>query len=993
MAAWLFAPDINHMRPDIESVLKQQLQLKSLKLEGLSWYWAGTFGFQAEHCSLQKQDESMQIDDAKLTVRISFPALLHGKLWPERVALQGGKLQCKLTPKTWLEQTNLPNIRLILDDMQVHWQYASYQGNLNHVALDLDMQAGKSTLRMPGLRLQAHSNPQGLPISAHWHFDSLQWLPLELQHYVQGQTAGEVTLKQLNSEQWRIDLSAQGSPAAIHLPNIGLDIPFEQLGSSWLIRWNQQTGLQQWEINDLNWLHGQNKGHGSGQWQQGTLTLDVTSPHLDMPLLWSWMRPLDDANTWHSWLKSMQQGVASEISMHSQLPWKNPLRALPNSENWQAMTYQATAHIQHADTGLGFANYKLREIDAEVELNEAGLNMQIQQAQLPENIGTWHGSLHMPWKNMRLSMKGQSEFDLSLVHQWLDPKKSQWLQWSQAQSVASTQMQWKIGETTPHRMHISIKPKQPWQLQPQGLHLQVKSGEINWDLKQGLDIQKLDISGHLLNGELSLKAQQTKDTRNWQLQSLHSSMHGDFAQLSNYYHFPIEQPLGNWQAQLDFNQTWHGQINLQDAAWKNLLGSVKEQGKVMRLHFKAKQQHNELNISQISSQNDSFLLQGTGHLNARGLRLNLAQLKSPVFDGKVNILAPFGTAPWEMNISAAYLNRKALPQHMTDDPAPLQNTFADKPWALNAKIEHFVWDDTNMQGVTIKLASKPNSTSFLEAKHIHAGTLELQNASALFALTGDNEIDLRQLSASMGKQHLNLSARLHSNENGGMHWRGFAQLSGDFGDIMQQAKLTSLFKGGDLQALFLGEGTFIENQVWWKGLQGRLRMRINDGTILKGGTLSKTLAAISLLDLPKLLLGQRKDLTQEGLYYRRLQIEGSLHDQMLHIKKLALRSSAMDIAGQGKLNLDSSEIDMQMIARPFQNLDAILAKIPLLRDLFGGSAHSFLRKIYRMHGPVANAAVDAISPEQAGIANSGLIESLLSLPNRWFGNSSTAKMQ
>jgi len=143
------------------------------------------------------------------------------------------------------------------------------------------------------------------------------------------------------------------------------------------------------------------------------------------------------------------------------------------------------------------------------------------------------------------------------------------------------------------------------------------------------------------------------------------------------------------------------------------------------------------------------------------------------------------------------------------------------------------------------------------------------------------------------------------------------------------------------------------------------------------------------VDLPDLFLGNRKDLNQDGLYYKRLQIEASLQNQMFNIQKLGLRSSAMDMAGKGSLNLEKNNIDLKMVVRPFQNLDALLGKIPLLRDLLGGAAHSFIRKVYHMHGPISNATVEQISPESAGLSNPGLVETLLSLPDLWFGKKSS----
>jgi hypothetical protein len=88
--------------------------------------------------------------------------------------------------------------------------------------------------------------------------------------------------------------------------------------------------------------------------------------------------------------------------------------------------------------------------------------------------------------------------------------------------------------------------------------------------------------------------------------------------------------------------------------------------------------------------------------------------------------------------------------------------------------------------------------------------------------------------------------------------------------------------------------------------------------------------------------------------------------------------------------MDSFHIDLTLVMRPLQNRDALLSRIPIVRDIFGGAAPSFIRRVYRMHGPIADAEVERILPEEAGLAAPGLVEMLLDLPERWFGNEADA---
>lgn len=984
VAAWWLVPDINRMRPHIESLLKQELQLSKLRLEGLSWYWAGHVGFKVEHCSFETTDGMVTLDDSELAVQISLAGLMRGELWPKRVSLHGGLLHINASDYNQEKHISFSPMHLTLDDMKVQWRYASYQGSLDSADLDIDIASGSALLRMPGFLFTASLNPQTQLVSANWKFDDMHWLPTEWQKFMLGNISGEAHLTQQDKLQWQLKMQTQGT-ASINFPAGPFQLPFDQLLSTWLISFDEQHNLQQWDMPSLKWRQGENQGLGNAHWQDGEFTLYADSEHLDMPLLWSWLRPLDDSPDWLNWLGKMKAGVASDIQVSLSMPWLEPLKSLPQAQDWDALRYHVSAEIDDADIHLGFANNRLVHSKAKIDIDEHGLQANISSVELPHHAGSASGTLRMPWDTLNIDIQAHGQTDVGKLQQWINPDHAESMRWISAPATTVVQLQWNPLQALPSMAHISLKPSDTWHLEPNNIPLKIKSGKVIWDIKQGLSATKLDIHSKFFHGSLSFEASEDAQ-KTFQLKSLTSQLQADFSDIVAYYHIPIEQASGQLQANINFDQNWHGSLDFKQAAWANFLGSNKPVGQAMQVAFQGALENGNLKINRLFCDQAPIQLNGSGQINKHGLKLDLLSLKAPAFDGALKVSAPFTKEPWEMIINAQYLSRKALPEQL-----PESKTMADKAWSLRANIDTFVWDDATMKGVSIKLASKRNSVGILKARNIHSGTLDLQDVSALFALPGQGAVDLRQLSASMDKQHLMLSASLKPEKDGGMHWRGFAQLSGNFGETMQRAELSELFAGGDMQALFLGQGILLRDQPWWDGLRGRLRLRVDDGTILKGGTLTKTLAAISLVDLPDLFFGNRKDLSQEGLYYKRLQIEASLENQMFNIQTLGLRSSAMDMAGKGSLDLEKNSIDLKMIVRPFQNLDAILGKIPLLRDLLGGSAHSFIRKVYHMHGPVANATVDQLSPKEAGLSNPGLVETLLSLPDLWFGKSSKAQ--
>jgi len=984
LSAWWLAPNINDMRPEIEVALKDELQLKSISLQNLSWYWAGYIGFKVEHCDFETKHKVIAVKDTALTARLSLWNMLRGKFVPNRISLSHGKLYIHADAFTPSSQSTLPPIHVLIDDMDVQWRYAKQQGVFTSVVANIDGLSKRGFIRTLDFQLQGKLNQYYLPKAVTFTFDNLNWLPAEWAKFISEQTSGELRLKQLSKQQWALHTQIKGHQSIIDLSSIApFQLPFDNTSTTSIITFNHGE-LQNWDISHIAWQSEKSQGIGKAQWHDGKLTLEATSPHLSMPLLWSWLRPLDDDKSWHHWLGQMQAGTASDIQVALSLPWQRPLKSLPDTQAWKAFRYHVTAQLSDTDIALGFDDDRLTHTQAHVDLDEHGLTANISHTELPYSIGSGHGTLTLPWHTLMLNIQAAGDVDAGKLQTWVSPQTVEALQWDYAPASMTLDMQWDPRKALPDQALAQLKPIKPWQLSPEGLHLQVNQGTLIWDINGGLQANHLDVSGQLLKADLSFHAQQ-KQTHDWELDKLQSNITGNLASLVTYYHIPIEQPSGALHASVMFDKSdknWHGNIDFKHGAWKNLLGSKKASGKAMQITFQGQYRQGGLQLTQLTSLQAPITLRGSGSIHHSGLKLNLTSLQAPAFQGALKVHAPFGKAPWEMDIQAVYLNRTALPKVL-----PKADILKDKPWALRAHIKKFVWDDASMVDVSMQLASKSNSAGVFKAKEIKSGALLLNHVSALFALPGGGNIDLRQLSAAMGEQHLMLSASLEPEPKGGMRWRGFAQLDGNFGDMMQRAELSALFADGDMKALFLGQGVLFHNQPWWEGLRGRLRLRVNNGTILKGGTLTKTLAAVNLMDLPDLFFGNRKDLTQSGLYYRRLQVEASLYNQTFQIHKLGLRSSAMDIAGQGQLDLDQNNIDLQMVVRPFQNLDALLAKIPLVRDLIGGSAHSLIRKIYHMHGPIANAKVDQLSSKEAGLAQPGLIERLLTLPDVWFGKS------
>lgn len=984
LATWLYwqAPRLDELRPLVITHLEQQLQLEDVQLGELSWHWVGFLWLEADRLSFRSQDKALAYDGGHVAVRIPLTAVMTGNITPSRIRLSGGRLDIHITD-TGLP---VPAEQLILDDVAVDWRFRQWQGVLPGLQLKLD--SGRQSLQAtsPSLQLSARLDADGLPADLELHCSNTEWLPEPLLRYISGRPSIDIRLRRLQKRQWQLTAEMRSeSTTAIRLDE-SFTLAMNRLHTEIEFTSGEREGLEpeRIDIRQLNWSLRNSSIAATGNWQHGKLELSARSGHLDLPVMWSWLRPLDDDPAWHQWLSLMQTGTASHAVAELSLDWPAPWREVPDSKALHAMKFAVQGDVKDADIALGVGNDFMLHTRAHVELDEESLHATVHGAELPRSLGSTSGELLIPWSTLDLHISGHARANMGPLMQWFGPEEIGDWQWHEAEADGRYRFLWDPAREEPDEAEVELRPTGIWNVTISEIPLQLSDGNISWDQDAGLTLEELHVDGAHMQGVLSLSAARDSAGQ-WAISGLEGRGTGDFAQISAHFQLPVSHADGSLTATLRYRDHWSGSVDMQNASWDHLLGSSKETGDPFVISYRGSLDTERLpptiNLSRLEAKGKALQLhQGRASINRHGLRMSLENLHTPAFIGSLDIHIPFGNKPWEIEANADYLNRNALPETLN-----YPEQLIDKPWVLRARLSRFDWNDARMSGVLIQLSSIPGNVGMFEAKRMHTAQLAMQEISATFALPGRGEVDLRHFAADIERQHLVMSARLRPAQDGGMRWHGFAELEGDFGHLMKQGGLSQRFLGGRGHVLFSGEGVMLREQPWWEGLNGRLRLRVDDGRILEGGTLTTFLAATSLTDLPKLLAGQRKDLTGPGIMFERLQMEAIMQNQHIDIRNVVMRSSAFDVVGYGGMDIAENMVDLYLIVRPLQNLDALLSKIPLLRDILGGQAHSLMRKIYHMHGPFTDARVEALRPEEAGQKKAGIIEHLFSLPGILFG--------
>ncbi|MDQ6980997.1 MAG: AsmA-like C-terminal domain-containing protein [Ghiorsea sp.] len=981
---FLVAPNANEFEQYIETKLQTTLHAEQVDISQVQLAWHA--GPVLDIGRVDIVAPSFVVEQASIQVSYSLFDMLLGSLAPE-IIIQDGKLGFDLDVKS--EHAFKPlNVKFTLKNMQLTLLYQQQKQVLYDANVYIKPLAQDVLVQAKGLMVHVVLNDDYLPKLVRLNIEDFSGFPASWMVYVQGLSAVHFNLQQQDKLAWQWDVNIQGDHSLVAVDEIHLRVPFEHFIAQGDVALEQgeSFALQTFNANTLNWKGKDDFANTTLSWKDDILHLEVLDATASMPKLWSWLWMLG-GNDWHTWLSQMHHGRVKNVRGTLDLPWSKPLVLGLAQARFSDMTYHVTTQVSEADIALGLADDYLYQVVADVELDDKQLHASIQQADLNGGIGLVSGDYKIIWKTLLMEINAQGVADVGKLHTWLEPESAQVLHWGEAPAKAEVRMLWYANKAEPEKTIVQFYPDDKvWALKPNGIALKVESGMAVWDYNRGLDLSNMQVSTPWFEGELSMFLDKQQA---WALDNLSLTGVAPLANLTRDFSLPIIQPQGDTTFELGYaDKQWQATFDFQKNTWKSFAGFAKPKQDELALNLAGKPTSTALlpiYFHQMQVKQDGFDIDGNLTIEHDKLDFNFEHIKTVLVEGQMRLLMPLDSRlPWGIESNTSFLNQKLIHPYITSEQ-PVSDGQPSRPWQVFASTKSLLWNKSTIKDVQIQFNSDTQSTGLFTAASADIGASHLQNIETSFTMLEHGKVDLHYLQADGSDQHVMVSGSVKPNLDGVFVWQGLALMSGKFGTLMQQAELDQLFKEGDMQSLFLGSGEFKQGEPWWRGMKGSLRLRVDDGRILEGGTLTHLLAAISLVDLPKYLIFQRGDVVGEGLFYNKLQIEAEFNAEILDIKQLALKSSALDAGGTGKVNLDTGDLDILLIARPWQNIEAIIGSIPLFGYLLAGEDKSFLRKVYRIHGPASDAAVDELNPEDAGLPQSGLLETLFSLPSRWFG--------
>jgi uncharacterized protein YhdP len=154
---------------------------------------------------------------------------------------------------------------------------------------------------------------------------------------------------------------------------------------------------------------------------------------------------------------------------------------------------------------------------------------------------------------------------------------------------------------------------------------------------------------------------------------------------------------------------------------------------------------------------------------------------------------------------------------------------------------------------------------------------------------------------------------------------------------------------------------------------GELRLELDEGriTTVEPGA-GRVLGLMSIVELPRRLSLDFRDVTDEGLAFKTVRGDFELRDGSLYTKNLLLKGPAVDIGFAGRTGIVDQDYDHTMVVSgnptgPLAVAGALAAGpvigagVLVLSQLFKGQLQGLTRVYYRVTGPWSDPVVERVS--------------------------------
>ncbi|MGZ6276946.1 MAG: YhdP family protein, partial [Syntrophales bacterium] len=142
-----------------------------------------------------------------------------------------------------------------------------------------------------------------------------------------------------------------------------------------------------------------------------------------------------------------------------------------------------------------------------------------------------------------------------------------------------------------------------------------------------------------------------------------------------------------------------------------------------------------------------------------------------------------------------------------------------------------------------------------------------------------------------------------------------------------------------------------------KTAQGTATLFMEEGSLRRFPVLSKI---FSILNVAQLLSFELPDMIADGMPYTSIKGTFSLKDGILTSNDLFVNSNAMNMSLVGKADIIREELDTIIGIKPFQTVDKVVSKIPIVGWILTDDTKSLITVYFKAQVKWSDPTVDAI---------------------------------
>ncbi len=157
-------------------------------------------------------------------------------------------------------------------------------------------------------------------------------------------------------------------------------------------------------------------------------------------------------------------------------------------------------------------------------------------------------------------------------------------------------------------------------------------------------------------------------------------------------------------------------------------------------------------------------------------------------------------------------------------------------------------------------------------------------------------------------------------------------------------------------------------------LQGAVAATAKDGRMFQDSIVVRILTYLNVTDL---LRGNYPDPGLDGVPYTSLVVRGTLKKGTMSLDEAVLMSPVVNLGGGGSINVSDKTLDLTVLVAPFTTIDAIVKRIPLIKDILAGSIVTIP---IRVAGSFQNPEVKGIPPGAVAKGTVDIMKRTLQVP-------------